>query len=75
MVIDRDSKSPIQCPRKVLEQIMDVRDSGFTNMMDRGSVQMIADSMEFCELVCWIEDNPKEYSRGIMRGFKVVDDE
>ncbi len=71
MVMDRDSKSPIECSQKILEQIMAVRDSGFTNMMDRGSVQMIADSMEFCELVCWIEENPNDYVRGINRGFKV----
>ena len=73
MVIDRDSKSPIQCPRKVVEEIMKIRDTGDTNMIDRQTVQFIADKMGFFRLVCWMEDNPKDYSRGITRGFEVVD--
>ena len=71
--MDQTSKSPIQCPRKVVEEIMKVRDTGDTNMCDRPTVQFIADKMGFFRLVMWIEDNPKDYARGISRGFEVVD--
>ena len=60
----------VEVPQKVLDGIMEIRDSGQTNMCDRRTVQVIADQMEFFELVCWIEDNPKDYRIGILRGFR-----
>ncbi len=60
----------VKVPEKVLEEIMEVRDTGQTNMLDSGTVQVVADSLGFHSLVNWIEDNRKEYRRGIMRGFK-----
>ncbi len=71
--MDRNPRSPIQCPKKVVEQIMQIRDTGEVNMMDRRSVQFVADECGLFDLVCWIDENPKDYVRGINRGFNVVD--
>lgn len=53
---------------KVREQILAVRDTGLTNMFDINAVQRIAYEMGHHELVCWLEDNRKEYTRFIMYG-------
>ncbi len=63
----------VKVPEKVLEEIMEVRDTGQTNMLDRGTVQVVADSLGFYSLVNWIEENRQDYRRGIMRGFTVTD--
>ena len=53
---------------KIKEQILAVRDTGLTNMLDVAAVQHIAYDMAFFDLVCWIEDPKKEYSRFILYG-------
>ena len=53
---------------KIKEQILAVRDTGLTNMFDVPAVQRIAYDMYFFDLVCWIEDHKKEYSRFILYG-------
>lgn len=55
-------------PPAVKEQILAVRDTGLTNMFDVAAVQHIAYDMAFFDLVCWIEDHKKEYSRFILYG-------
>ncbi|MEY8439253.1 DUF5049 domain-containing protein [Anaerotruncus colihominis] len=46
--------------KTVREQILVIRDSGETNMLDTRTVQVIANRMGFCELVIYLE----EYRRG-----------
>ena len=46
---------------KIREQIMAIRDSGRTNMLDTNMVQIIANEMNFFELVIFIEEHRKEY--------------
>ncbi len=53
---------------KIKEQILAVRATGLTNMFDVNAVQIIANDMEFYELVVWIEENKVEYSRFILTG-------
>jgi len=53
---------------KIKEQILAVRDTGETNMFDTNAVQRIAMREGFFELVCWIEEHKREYSRFIMTG-------
>lgn len=55
-------------PPAVKEQILAVRDTGLTNMFDMTAVQRIAYDMNFYDLICWLEDHKKEYSRFIMFG-------
>jgi len=53
---------------KVKEQILKVRDTGLTNMFDTRAVQRIANDMHFYELVIYLEEHKKEYSRFILTG-------
>jgi len=52
----------------IKEQILKVRDTGFTNMFDTNAVQRIALEMELYELVTFIEDNKKSYVHFILTG-------
>ena len=52
----------------VKQQIMAVRDSGETNMLDTRMVQYIANREGFYELVIYIEDHRKEYVHFILTG-------
>ena len=54
--------------KTVREQILAVRDTGLTNMFDTKAVQRIAYDMSLHELVCWLEDNKKEYTHFILYG-------
>ena len=44
----------------VRKQIMAVRDSGETNMLDTDVVQIVADRMGFYELVIYLEEHRRE---------------
>ncbi len=59
---------------KIREQIMAVRATGKTNMLDTGAVQRIANDMEFYELVVYIEDDRRAYARFILSGSEEDDD-
>ena len=52
----------------VKEQILAVRDSGETNMLDRRMVQVIANRMGFYELVAYLEEHKQEYVNFIFTG-------
>lgn len=52
----------------VKKQILAVRDSGETNMLDTRMVQVIADRMGFYELVVYIEEHKREYVNFIFTG-------
>lgn len=53
---------------KIREQIMAVRDSGRTNMLDTNMVQVIANEMNLFELVIFIEEHRSEYVHFIFTG-------
>lgn len=52
----------------IRRQILAVRETGRTNMFDTNMVQVIADEMEFHELVVFIEEHKSEYVRFILSG-------
>ena len=52
----------------VKKQILSVRDTALTNMLDFKAVQKIAFDMDHHELVCYIEENHKEYMQFIFTG-------
>lgn len=54
--------------KKIFEQIMDIRSSGRSNMLDVATVQRIAYEMGFYDLVCFIEERPMDYVHFIMTG-------
>lgn len=53
---------------KIREQILEVRDTGRTNMLDYNTVQWIANKLELYDLVVFIEEHPKEYIKFIFEG-------
>ena len=53
---------------KIREQILAIRDSGVTNMLDVNRVQIEANARGFFELVIFIEENRKAYVRFILTG-------
>ena len=53
---------------KIKEQILAVRDTGLTNMFDVNTVQRIANSMGFFELVVYLEEHRREYAHFILTG-------
>ena len=53
---------------KVYDQLIDIRNSGETNMIDYLAVQQIAFDREYFELVMYIEDHKKEYAHFVIYG-------
>ncbi|SBW30150.1 DUF5049 domain-containing protein [Lactococcus lactis] len=53
---------------KIKQQIVEIAESGLTNMLDTIAVQRIANDRHFYELVIFIEEHKAEYSRFILRG-------
>ena len=53
---------------KIFEQLMAVRDSGACNMLSKNEVQRQAFERGFFDLVCFIEEHPKEYVHFILTG-------
>lgn len=59
----------------VKKQILAVRDTGETNMFDVNTVQRIAMREGFYELVGYLENHKREYSRFILTGETHEEDE
>lgn len=53
---------------KIREQILAIRDTGKTNMLDANMVQVLANEMGFYELVVFIEEHLGDYSHFIITG-------
>ena len=53
---------------KVKKQILAIRDTGLTNMLDIPLVQRLAYERGYYELVCYLEEHRKEYAHFIMTG-------
>lgn len=53
---------------KIREQILAIRDTGLTNMLDVYAVQRLAFERDFFELVCYIDEDKAGYVRFIMTG-------
>lgn len=52
----------------VKKQILEIRDTGLTNMLDIPMVQRLAFDRNFYELVLFLEDHRKEYTHFILTG-------
>lgn len=53
---------------KVKDQILEIRDTGLTNMLDTNLVQRLAYERDFYELVVFLEEHKKEYVNFILYG-------
>ena len=65
--------SKVKIDKTALEQLLEIRDTGLTNMFDFNTVQRLAYEMDFYELVNWMEEHKNEYGALIMYG--AADDE
>lgn len=52
----------------VKKQILAIRDSGETNMLDTRTVQVITNRMGYYELVVYLEEHKREYVNFIFTG-------
>ena len=52
----------------VKKQILAIRDTGLTNMLDIRTVQRIANDRKFYELVVYLEEHRREYAHFILSG-------
>lgn len=52
----------------IRKQIMTVRATGETNMLDTRMVQVVANRMGLYELVVYLEEHRKEYANFILTG-------
>ena len=52
----------------IRKQILAIRATGETNMLDARRVQVIANRMGFYELVIYLEEHRKEYANFILTG-------
>lgn len=52
----------------IKEQILAIRDTGLTNMIDVNTVQRLAYERDFYELIVYLEENRKEYVHFILMG-------
>lgn len=57
----------------IRKQILAVRATGETNMLDVNAVQVIANREHFYELVIYLEDHRKEYANFILTGKPIQD--
>ena len=64
---EEEQKMPL-IDDKVFEQTMAIRESGVCNMLSVKEVQYYANERQFYELVCFIEEHPKEYAHFILTG-------
>ncbi len=53
---------------KIKEQILFIRSTGLTNMLDVTMVQRLADEFDFYELVVFLEENKADYTHFILYG-------
>lgn len=53
---------------KIKEQILFIRSTGLTNMLDVTMVQRLAGEFDFYELVVFLEENKADYTHFILYG-------
>lgn len=53
---------------KIREQILAVRNTGLTNMLDTNAVQYYANERNYFDLVIFIEDHKDQYVNFILHG-------
>ena len=58
----------VKIDQVALEQLLEIRDSGATNMFDFNTVQRLAYEQDFYELVNWMEEHKNEYAKLILYG-------
>lgn len=60
----------VKVSQDVLEGLEAARDSGEYNMFDFNGVQVWLSDNDYYATVVWLEENKKDYGRGIFEGFE-----
>lgn len=63
----------VKVSAEVLEGLEAVRESGLTNMLDRGEVERIAETMGYGEAATFVREEQEKYAEGVFKGFAVKD--
>jgi len=63
-------RGPVWVVPEVLDGLDTVRESGLAKMVDRLRVVSLCYELGYPEAALWVEENPAEYSQGILHGFK-----
>lgn len=66
-------KGKVKIDKTSLEQLLEIRSTGLTNMFDFHAVQRLAYEMGSYELVTWMEEHKNEYGAFIMYGAEDVE--
>lgn len=71
---DTAEDGPVLVSWQVLEGLAAVRESGYTNMLDRLTVMRLADQLGYPETAEWLRAHKAEYAQGIFLGFQAEED-
>jgi hypothetical protein len=63
------NEGKVNVPKEVLEGLLEVRNSGVTNMFDMNNVARAATIMGHQETSKWIKAHEEEYVSGVFNGF------
>lgn len=66
----REENGPVPVSKQILEGLDAIRESGYTNMLDRPTVMRLADQLGYPETAEWIRKHKADYAQGIFRGFQ-----
>jgi hypothetical protein len=63
-------RSPVGVAPEVLDGLDTVSESGLVKMVERSRVVSLCFELGYPETAFWVEENPAEYSQGIVHGFE-----
>ena len=66
----RERRPVVRVAPEVLDGLDTVRESEQARMADRARVVSLCFELGYSEAAHWVQENPAEYSRGIIHGFE-----
>ena len=63
-------QEPVRVPKDVLEELESVHRYTRTEVLDIPTLRYVASETQKPALVLWVEENPQEYARGLIDGFR-----
>lgn len=63
-------RGPVWVAPEVLDGLDTVRESGLAKMGDRSRIVSLCYELGYPEAASWVEENPAQYSQGILHGFE-----
>jgi hypothetical protein len=63
-------QEPVRVPKDVLEELESVHRYTRTEVLDIPTLRYVASETQKPALVLWVDENPQEYGRGLIDGFR-----